>query len=59
MNEEYITVERYKRLVDFVNELVRNYNELERRVAALEKQPIECGNDLQPEIPFEAGRRGN
>lgn len=53
MNEEYITVERYKRLADFVNELVRNYNGLEQRVSALEKQATEHGNDLQPEIPFE------
>lgn len=55
MKEDYITVERYKRLVDFVNELVRNYNGLEQRVSALEGQPTDHGNDLQPEIPFEAG----
>ena len=55
MNDEYITTERYKRLVDFVNELVRNYNNLEQRVVALEKQPAENGSDPQPEIPSEAG----
>jgi hypothetical protein len=55
MNEEYITVERYKKLVDFVNELVRNFNKLEQRVTALEEQPSEFGKDLQPEIPFETG----
>jgi hypothetical protein len=53
MNEEYITAERYKRLVDYVNELVRSYNALEQRVAVLEKQPAENGNDQQPEIPIE------
>jgi uncharacterized protein YutE (UPF0331/DUF86 family) len=36
MTQEYVTVERYKKLVDFVNELVQNYNKLEQRIAALE-----------------------
>jgi uncharacterized protein YjcR len=55
MNQEYVTVERYKKLVDFVNELVQNYNNLERRITALEKQTHEAGeSDLQKDIAFEA-----
>lgn len=47
------TEERFRKLVEYVNELVCNYNALEQRVGTLEKQPIEYGKDLQPEIPFE------
>jgi hypothetical protein len=55
MNKEYVTVERYKKLVDFVNELVQNYNNLERRITALEKQTHEVGNScVQGDIAFEA-----
>ena len=43
MSQEYVTVERYKKLVEFVNELVQNYNNLERRITALEKQTHEVG----------------
>jgi hypothetical protein len=53
MNQEHVTVERYKRLVDFVNELVLNHNKLEQRVAALETQRTECRNDLQAAVPLE------
>lgn len=55
MNQEYVTAERYKKLVDFVNELVQNYNKLEQRIAALEKQPREVPKpDVQDDIAFEA-----
>jgi hypothetical protein len=55
MSQEYVTVERYKKLVDFVNELVQNYNNLERRITALEKQTHEVGDsDVQGDIAFEA-----
>ena len=49
------TGEQFRKLIEYVNELVRDHNALEQRVAALEKQPAEYGNDLQPEIPSEAG----
>ena len=55
MNQEYVTVERYKKLVDFVNELVQNYNNLERRTTALETQTHEVAeSDVQGDIAFEA-----
>ena len=55
MNQEYVTVERYKKLVDFVNELVQNYNNLERRITTLEKQTHEVGNScVQGDVAFEA-----
>lgn len=38
MTQEYVTVDRYKKLVDFVNGIVQNCNKLEQRIAALENQ---------------------
>jgi len=55
MNQEYVTVERYKKLVGFVNELVQNYNNMEQRITALEKQVHEVrDSDVQGDIAFEA-----
>lgn len=54
MNQEYVTAERYKKLVSFVNELVQNYNSLEQRITALEGQAHDVGKpDLQGDIAFE------
>ncbi len=47
------TGEQFRKLVEYVNELVRDHNALEQRVVALEKQPAEHGDDLQPEVPLE------